>query len=69
MTDDSDKSGKLEPAMSSPKRKQRRGRDGAPDAAFDAWLDRGLHSMFGKIADEPIPPDLLAMIEKDRKGS
>lgn len=52
-----------------PKRKARRGRDSSPDAAFDVWLDRGLNSMFGKVADEPIPPELLALIEKSRKGS
>lgn len=49
-------------------RKGRRGRDTAPDAAFDLWLDRGLNHMFGKVADEPIPPELLALIEKSRKA-
>ncbi|WP_431303021.1 NepR family anti-sigma factor [Sediminicoccus sp. BL-A-41-H5] len=54
--------------MSAARQKARRTRDAAPDAAFDLWLDRGLNSMFGKVAEEPIPPELIAMIEKSRKG-
>ena len=37
------------------------------DAAFDLWLQRGLHKMFDDIAREPIPEDLLRLIEEDRK--
>lgn len=37
------------------------------DAAFNLWLQRGLHEMFDNIADEPIPAALLALIENDRK--
>lgn len=55
--------------MASMRQKGRRGREAAPDAAFDLWLDRGLNTMFGKVAEEPIPPELLALIEKNRKGS
>ena len=51
------------------RRKRRRGKDRVADAAFDLWLDRSLNTMFGKVADEPIPPELLALIEKSRKGS
>jgi hypothetical protein len=54
--------------MSAGSQKPRRARDGAPDAAFDMWLDRGLNTMFGKVAEEPIPPELIALIEKSRKG-
>lgn len=36
------------------------------DRAFDVWLDRSLHALFDPVASEPIPPDLLALIEKDR---
>jgi hypothetical protein len=39
------------------------------DAAFNLWLTRGLHAMFDSIAEEPIPPELLAMIERNRKAS
>lgn len=37
-----------------------------PDAAFDIWLRRGLHQMFDDVAREPIPPELLQLIERDR---
>ncbi len=38
------------------------------DAAFDVWLQRGLHEIYDKVANEPIPEDLLRLIEEDRKG-
>lgn len=38
-----------------------------PNAAFDIWLRRGLHQIFDDVANEPIPPELLRLIEKDRK--
>lgn len=38
-----------------------------PDAAFDIWLRRGLHQMFDDVAREPVPPELLKLIEQDRK--
>jgi hypothetical protein len=44
-----------------------RRRKTAPKSAFDVWLERGLHAMFDDIAGEPIPPELLALIERDRK--
>lgn len=37
-----------------------------PDAAFDIWLKRGLHQMFDDVAREPIPPELMQLIERDR---
>ena len=37
-----------------------------PDAAFDIWLKRGLHQMFDDVAREPIPAELLQLIERDR---
>jgi hypothetical protein len=37
------------------------------DAAFDLWLQRGLHELFDKFAEEPIPPELLKLIEDDKK--
>ncbi|MDB5413379.1 MAG: hypothetical protein JWR10_1714 [Rubritepida sp.] len=46
-----------------------RGRKASSDVAFDLWLERGLHKMFDDVASEPIPPELLALIERDRKGS
>ena len=37
------------------------------DGAFDLWLQRGLHKLFDDVANEPIPEDLLRLIEEDRK--
>ncbi len=45
-----------------------RGGEAAPEAAFDVWLRRGLHDMFDDVMREPIPDDLLRLIEDDRKG-
>ncbi len=42
-------------------RKKRKG-----DNAFDVWLQRGLHQMFDAVAAEPVPEDLLRLIEDDR---
>lgn len=43
-----------------PKRKRK------SDNAFDVWLQRGLHQMFDDVASEPVPEDLLRLIEDDR---
>ncbi|MCQ8240626.1 hypothetical protein [Rhizosaccharibacter radicis] len=40
-----------------------------PEAAFDLWLQRGLHQMFDNVAAEPIPEDLLKLIDGDRSDS
>ncbi len=37
------------------------------EAAFDLWLQRGLHELFDGVANEPIPEELLRLIEGDRK--
>ena len=34
--------------------------------AFDLWLRQSLHTVFDAIAAEPIPQDILQMIEDDR---
>ncbi|MGI3777589.1 MAG: hypothetical protein ACRYGC_09875 [Janthinobacterium lividum] len=33
------------------------------EAAFDLWLDRGLHKLFDAVASEPVPEEFLRMIE------
>lgn len=38
-----------------------------PDAAFDLWLQRSLHQLFDRVAKEPIPEELVRLIEQDRK--
>lgn len=35
------------------------------DSAFDIWLNRGLHQLFDDVAREPIPDDLLKLIDED----
>jgi hypothetical protein len=42
-------------------------RKGKADAAFDLWLQRGLHKLFDDVAREPIPDELLRLIEDDRE--
>ena len=37
------------------------------EAAFDLWLDRGLHTLFDNVASEPVPEEFLRMIEEDRR--
>ncbi len=32
---------------------------------FDMWLQKQLHSMYDEIAAEPLPEDLLNLIDKD----
>lgn len=37
------------------------------DGAFDLWLQRGLHDLYDQVAKEPLPDELLRLIEEDRK--
>jgi Anti-sigma factor NepR len=46
-----------------PPRKQSR----PVDAAFDLWLQRGLHQLYDDVTREPIPDELLKLIQEDRK--
>lgn len=32
---------------------------------FDMWLHKQLHAMYDEIASEPLPEDLLKLIDKD----
>ena len=36
------------------------------DDAFDLWLRQSLHDAFDSVAAEPIPEDILSLIEEDR---
>lgn len=36
------------------------------DAAFDRWLERGLKRLYGDVATERVPCELLDLIEQDR---
>jgi len=35
---------------------------------FDLWLQKQLHAMYDEIAAEPLPDDLLGLIERDAEG-
>jgi len=54
------------PPMTKPAPPPKRGRRAPSDRAFDLWLDQGLHAMFDEVAKEPIPEELLRLIEQDR---
>ena len=53
-----------EPARSKPR---------GNDRPFDMWLHKQLHAMYDEIASEPLPDDLLNLIDMDaatsKKGS
>jgi hypothetical protein len=36
------------------------------EGAFDLWLRRSLHRLYDGVAQEPLPPELLELIETDR---
>lgn len=56
-----------EAPVSSDDPRHRSARTPTPDDAFDIWLRRGLHAMFDEVAREPIPDELLRLIEADRR--
>ena len=57
-------------AVSKPVQSGTNGRgQAAPEAAFDIWLQRGLHQLFDDVMREPIPEELLRLIEQDRGQS
>jgi len=37
------------------------------DAAFDIWLRRGLHQLYDDVTREPVPEELLRLIQEDRE--
>jgi hypothetical protein len=48
-----------------PVRRPERRKEGGAEA-FDIWLQRGLHQLYDSVAKEPIPDELLSLIEQDR---
>ena len=42
--------------------------EGEGAEAFDIWLQRGLHQLYDSVAKEPIPDDLMKLIQQDRSG-
>lgn len=37
----------------------------ASERPFDMWLQKQLHAMYDEITNEPLPDDLLNLIDKD----
>lgn len=37
----------------------------SPERPFDLWLQKQLHAMYDEIASEPLPGDLLNLIDHD----
>jgi hypothetical protein len=37
-----------------------------PEDAFDVWLNRSLHQLYDSVTTEPIPAELLRLIEEDK---
>ncbi len=66
MSGDTEEPDEPVPGMSKPASPPKRGRKSPSDKAFDLWLDQGLHAMFDEVAKEPIPEELLRLIEQDR---
>lgn len=59
MADDNDKAPgvRVSPDRLSPK--------AAGERPFDLWLHKQLHAMYDEIASEPLPDDLLKLIDRD----
>jgi hypothetical protein len=51
-----------------PSRGASQGPEGEKPEAFDIWLQRGLHQLYDSVAKEPVPDELLKLIEQDRSG-
>ncbi|CAN5826739.1 hypothetical protein BH11PSE3_BH11PSE3_18190 [soil metagenome] len=45
-----------------------RGKDAPAERPFDMWLHKQLHAMYDEIASEPLPNDLLKMIDHDAEA-
>jgi len=51
---------------SAPSRPSQVARSGqGPAEAFDIWLQQGLHKLYDSVAKEPVPDELLKLIEQD----
>jgi len=40
----------------------------AMERPFDMWLQKQLHAMYDEIAAEPLPDDLVHLIERDAEN-
>ena len=46
-------------------RAEQTARPRASERPFDLWLQKQLHAMYDEIASEPLPNDLLGLIDSD----
>ena len=56
MTDPKEKSGRRAQNQSRP-----------TDSAFDKWLNRGLHELFDDVMKEPVPPELMKIVQDNKE--
>ena len=54
---------------SSDRNRQKVQLEGVPDRPFDRWLQKQLHAMYDEIAGEPLPTDLLNLIDIDKDAA
>ncbi len=52
------------PQLTSRQARPRRTRFRPVDAAFNLWLERGLHQLYDHVALEPLPEELLKLIQE-----
>jgi hypothetical protein len=54
-----------------PDKRQRSARAQQPgeERPFDVWLNRQLHAMYDDIAQEPLPRDVVELIERDSRDA
>jgi hypothetical protein len=45
------------------------GNAAASDAAFDLWLRDGLRRLHAAVLDEPIPEDMLRLVEENGRAT
>jgi Anti-sigma factor NepR len=41
---------------------------GEADPAFDSWLDVRLKSMYGSVLNEPVPDDMIKLLQQRPKS-
>ena len=44
-------------------------KNGRSERPFDVWLNRQLHTMYDDIAREPIPREVVELIERDARAA
>jgi len=47
--------------------KPAREREADAEAPFDLWLKQGLHKLYDQVMGEPVPEELLRIIEENRR--